>query len=245
MNKIAFIYGCAVSLCCLMMPVIAKASEGNIRLAIGFAPKVAAKPTDAFPQMFTNAGRKLEEPVDIRILPLQRSVLALQHGQADAQAPFLVNSAMPLPKVPYKISTSTLYQLNMVLYTNKNKLINHKDLGRHKVLVDRAIVGLFDFKAGKLSNIENAMKMLNRGRIDGVIYAEIIGDPLVRKLNLSNIKRDYYAAFDVKALIRLGDKADMIDKLISVAASDINSKQIAILDGNRNTFDNWQPYIEL
>jgi polar amino acid transport system substrate-binding protein len=137
------------------------------------------------------------EEVDIRVYPFIRSMKNVIEDEADFHIPLIKNDLIPEEDLPYLYSTETLLNVNFVLYTTRDI---KQDLKKLRVESDRAHIKYFPFPVMPSSNISSSLKMLSLGRIDAYIFADTATDPVLKKLNLTNIRRSLYKTFEEKVI---------------------------------------------
>jgi polar amino acid transport system substrate-binding protein len=162
--------------------------------------------------------------ISIQVAPFKRSLKSVIDKKVDFHMPLIKNPQVDEAKLPYDHSTATIFHVNFVLYSNKNKPLDLKDLGRYKLETDSAHIHYFPFKIAPSSDIASSLKKLNVGRIDGFIFADNACDPLVKKLGLNNVKRQLYKVFDVKIILPKGQKGGDVDKFFSDAIKKLKAK---------------------
>lgn len=221
-------------------------AKESIKVALGYAPVISSELSDPFPSYFQKISQLTEQPFSIRIFPIKRSRWMLEQGKVDFQSPYISNPKIEGKNLGFKVSTATLWQVNYVLYSHKDIDLATADLSRLKIVTDRAWLDIMGIPVKPTSDVTAALKMVHTGRLDGVIYANTVTDPIVKELKLVNIHRSLYGTFDVKALIAINNKTEYIDKLITKGAKQLlNSPERKILATDATTFDDWQPYIDL
>jgi polar amino acid transport system substrate-binding protein len=125
----------------------------------------------------------------------------------------------------YDHSTATIFHVN------------------YNIETDAAHVQYFHKTIIPSSNLESSLKKVNIGRIDGFIFADVACDPIVKSLNLSNIRRELYKRFDVKIILPKGEQGKSVDNLLTAAVGKLKSTGeynniMGILD---TPFNDWQP----
>lgn len=214
------------------------------RIGIGYAPVVSAKKSDPFPQIFIKGAEQSGLTPQVRILPVERTVLFLKSNKLDMQAPYIVNPNLPPTQLPFKVSEATFYQLNFVLYSNSKKDIDLERLANYKIVTDLAFKDMMGFDVGTITNIDATLKMVNAGRLDGVIYAANVVDPMLEMYRMKNVRRSFFGAFDVKALIANNENTQQIDDMLTKTAQVFEfSPEVNILSSNHQKYDDWQPFI--
>ena len=117
-------------------------------------------------------------------------------------------------ELPYRFS-ETLWTSIFVLYTNKNNTeINLNNLANYKIETNRAIADYFDFPTLPFDNEESSLKKVDMGRIDGLIYGMSATDPVLKSLNLQNIKRTNYKTYEGPIVVAKGPKGEEVEAII-------------------------------
>jgi polar amino acid transport system substrate-binding protein len=181
--------------------------------------------------------------IDIQTYPFTRSLDNVVTGKADFQFPFIKNPTVDEKKLDFDFSTSVIYQVNFVLYTNKNKSVDIKNLSKYKISTDAAHVEYMGFKVEPEYDVAAALKKVDTGRVDGFIHAEVVVDPVLREMKLTSIKRELYKIFDVHAVLPKGQKGKDTDKMITEALAMVkkSGKYSELMDPVYKKYDNWQP----
>ena len=161
--------------------------------------------------------KTLGEKIERVVVPFPRSVNNVIEGKADFHVPIIELPESKSKNLPYDYSTETIFHVNFALYTNKTKAIEIKNLKNLNLETDRAHIDYFEFPIKPSAGIENSLKKIAAGRIDGFIFADFATDPVLKKLKFSNIKRQLFKVYDVKIILSKGTKGGAIDKKISVA----------------------------
>lgn len=162
--------------------------------------------------------------ISIQVVPFKRSLKSVIDKQVNFHMPLIKNPEVDDAKLPYDHSTATIFHVNFVLYSNKNKALDLNKLGQYKLETDAAHVQYFPFKVAPSSDIASSLKKVDAGRIDGFIFADNASDPLVAKLGLKNIKRQLYKVFDVKIILPKGSQGGDVDKFFSEAIKKLQDK---------------------
>lgn len=167
----------------------------------------------------------------------------LEQGKVDFQSPYISNPKVKDKSIPFKISSTTLWQVNFVLYSHRTLELTRTDLSTLRIVTDRAWLNIIGFPVKPTTDITAALKMPDAGRLDGVIYANTVTIPIVKQLKSTNIHRSLFGTFDVKALIAINERTKYIDKLITQGAEQLlDSPERQILATDSITFDDWQTY---
>jgi polar amino acid transport system substrate-binding protein len=190
--------------------------------------------------------KAIEEVLGVKIertvVPFARSVNNAVEGEADFHLPLIKLPESKSKSLPYDYSTETIFHVNFVLYTNKSKNISTGNLKGKNLETDRAHINYFEFPIKPSAGIENSLKKVNAGRIDGFIFADFATDPVLKKLNLKNIKRQLFKRYDVKMVLKKGGRGGEVDKLLSEAIAKLKKsgefdKIMSVLE---KPYDNWQ-----
>lgn len=184
-----------------------------------------------------------QHPIHITVSPFPRSLNSVVTHHADFHLPLIKNPYKNEAELPFDYSTSTLFTVNFVLYTNKNQVIELENISQYILYTDRAHTELFNFKIHPITHIDSALYMLNSGRIDGFIFADVEVDPILRQLGLKTIRRQLFKVYDVHAVLPKGKKGGKIDKMIQSAMHTIELTQQweSLLGKHYPVYDNWQP----
>ncbi len=204
---------CATAAAGLLLPAAARA-DGPVRISVAELPNAIATP--AFVEMMKIAFAKLPGvTLQLTTAPGARSMAAMMGGDADMHIPVI--RPPHEDSLPFAITTSAIYQTTFILYTNTEKPIDIKDLGKYKIETDPAHLSYFDFPVGAGAGFEPSLQKLAAGRIDGYVFSGAAIDPIVQRLGLKNIHRDVYKQFDVAAALPKGGKGGPVDQLFTKA----------------------------
>jgi polar amino acid transport system substrate-binding protein len=157
---------------------------------------------------------------DIQVVPRARCIYLIENKQVDFQIP---NSLMPTVKlsdINYDYSTVTLMKTAYVLYINKSANITIDELKKgnpkkYKIEALASLENAFGFAGSPSTNAEASFAKLNNGQIDGFIFSQSAGDPVLKKLGLKNIKRLSYDNFQLKIAIQKGAVGGEVDKMLT------------------------------
>ncbi len=190
---------------------------------------------------------KSNKTAKISFFPFMRSVENTERGAQEMHFPIIHNTAVDHSEKAYIYSTATAWTAIFVLYTHKNVPVDLNNLNALELVTDVAHVDLLDADLSPITNVKGAIQMVNAGRIDGFIFADVAVDPLIKSLNLTKIRRTHYRTFDVKALIAKGERTEMLDAMFSEAIDEMIAtgeikKTVPV---RMRPFDPWQPYLTL
>ena len=220
------------------------ASAGVYDASLAKMPVYAESPEKGVLVDFTKALAEVSgNDFNLRVVPFKRSMHNVTTRAVDFHMPLIQNPALKDADLDYDHSTTTIFHVNFVLYTNKNKPLDIKDLSGAKIETEAAHTQYFHKEIKPSSNIENSLKKVNVGRIDGFIFADNASDPIVKKLGLKNIKRQLYKRFDVKIILPKGEQDKEVDHMLTAAVEKLKQtgqykKIMGIIDAQYN---DWQP----
>lgn len=185
-----------------------------LKASIGHIPVVSEMDNsgnfvDYIRAMEAISGRKM----DIKVLPFARSIKRVTNEQADFHFPLIEPPSKD--KLPFIVSTASVYRVNFVIYSNKKKPLTVKDLENKVLETDAAHTTYFPFKITPSTCVECSLRKVNDGRIDAFIYADFAADSIVKKLNLKNINRKLYKEFEVKFILPKNEKSKQVDEYLS------------------------------
>jgi polar amino acid transport system substrate-binding protein len=185
----------------------------------------------------------MDDQIEIGVYPYKRSLTNAISGESDFQFPFIKNPKQKTVPADFDYSTTPIYNVNFVLYCNKNKKIDRSQIEKYTITTDAAHISLFDFKIGSEFEIEGALKKLDVGRIDGFIHADVAADPVLKNLGLKNISRELFEVFPVHAILAKGKQGSDVDKMITEALKRVKAsgKYSELMDPVYKSYDNWQP----
>lgn len=224
----------------------ARGAENSDVIKVGVAriPVISSKLTDPVPELAKRIVEVADERFDVKIFPFQRSVRSLELDEVDIHIPLIYSPAMDKLDLPYDFSSAALWQVNFVLYSHKDVTLDLENLAKYKIITDSAHVDLFATEVTPVYDIKGAVSMIDKKRVDGLIYADAVVDPIIRKSKLKNIRRTLYKVFDVKALIKKGTKKGRVDNVISrgIEVLEKSGELAELSSGWMHEYDDWQPF---
>lgn len=181
--------------------------------------------------------------IDIKVLPFASSVNLVVFKKRDFHLPLIKNDIVDESKLPYLYSTDTIFHVNFVIYSLKDKNVNLDNLSTLKVETDRAHVSFFPFEVKASNSIEKSLEDVKNGKIDAFVFADFATDPFLKNMDNKAFKRELYKRFDVKIILPKSDKAKEIDTMLSdsIAKLRANGKYSQIIGPVDAAYDNWQP----
>ncbi len=199
--------------------------------------------TPIFVELVETMAKTSGKDIEYQAVPFNKSMHDLVDGKADFHIPLIKAENIPESKLDYAYSTETIFHVNFVLYTNKDKPIDKSKLKDYKIETDLAHVAYFDFPIKGSNKTASSLKKVNAGRIDGFIFADSSSDPILKKEGLKNIKRELYKVFDVKIILPKGEKGKATDAFLTETIQKMRAdgsfdKIMSPLD---QPYNDWQP----
>ena len=176
---------------------------------------------NSFINLVKAIGEETGNTFNIEIYPNARMLSMVENKLADFGVPCLETPYVDKKKkLNFDYSTTTIFNIVYVLYTPADKDIKSKELlagNPENYRIERFIssIDTFPFPTIATMNPVSTFKKLDAGRIDGCIFAQTTGDYTLRKLNLKNIKRQYYNSFNSKFAIQKGTIGGKVDNILS------------------------------
>lgn len=181
--------------------------------------------------------------IGIKVLPFASSLVFVEYNKKDFHIPLIKNNVIDEKHLKYYYSTDTLFHVNFVIYSLKERNINAENILNFKVETDRAHISYFPFKVIASNSIKKSLERVNSGKIDAFIFADFATDPFLKQIDNKNIKREFYDRFEVKAVFPKNERGKQIDQIFISALSELRksgrlNKIIGQLD---QKYNNWQP----
>jgi len=207
--------------------------------------------SDAFVNLFKVMGETTNNSFNTQIVPPARGVYLIENNQVDIVFPATVSSdpkKTALSKFDY--STVKVFKAVFVLYMNKNKLIDITELKngnprKYKIETTGSLAQLFEFQSLITTSLEASLKKVEESSIDGLLYAQEAGDPMLKNLGLKNILRKLYSTNDIAFGIKKGSVGGEIDKMLLEGVLKLKNSgklnQIIAVSIKNSIYDNWQP----
>lgn len=207
--------------------------------------------SDSLVNLFKAIEEATNNTFNVQLVPPARGSYLIENNQIDIILPATMsNDPKKVSLVNFDYSTAKVYQMVFVLYMNKNKPVditilkkgNSKD---YKVETTGSLAQMFEFQPLQTTNLEASLKKVEDGAIDGLLYAQDVGDLLLKKLGYKNIQRKLYSTNDIAFGIKKGTAGGELDKVLSDGIKKLknNGKLNQILDVciKNSKYDNWQP----
>lgn len=192
-----------------------------IKFSVGRMPVLAEKQDDPLPQFAARIGDFFGQTIEFSIIPFKRSVEYIKQAKSDIHFPFIYAPKFESDDLPYLFSSNSPYSVNFVLYTHNCLNYDLNRLEELDIYTDFGLVDLFTFEIRPSTNIAGAIKMVDEGRIDALIFADTVVDPIIKAKGYKNIQRSLYSAFEVRAILAKTERAVDIDKAFSRAVQEI------------------------
>lgn len=181
--------------------------------------------------------------ITYELAPFKRSLQNVIDGEVDFHIPLIKNPTVSEDSLNYDYGTTVIHHVNFVLFTNKDKPVDMNKLADYQIETDAAHVKYFPFKITPSSDITASLRKVNAGRIDGFIFADSVSDPIIKKEQLSNIKRQLYKVFDSMFVLPKGKKGGETDQMLSAAMKKLADQGelkniVRVID---QPYDPWQP----
>lgn len=231
-----------VFLSCLVSPAYSQTYSATVR-------QLAT--TDMYTNLIKAIAEEMKVTMNVQAMPGGRTNYLVENKQTDIILPDLkIPDPAKQAALKYDYSTSTMYSLSFVLYTNKNKPVDLADLRKgntkgYKVETDVSQVNTFEFVGTPSTNLDASLKKVDEGVIDAFIFSQSTGDALLKKGGFKNIKRNFYGIYEMVFGLQKGQRGGQLDKLLTEGLKRIKASgkydEIlgkAVKDG---TYQEWQP----
>ena len=182
--------------------------------------------------------------INIKYYPFARSVDNVLKGRSDVHFPMLQIRGVSADKLPFAFVSQSLSRAVFVLYTALDKpILDMENLEKYNLSTQRGHKHLFPFIVSENNNIRQGFEKLLRGRTDGYIVAQGLGDRYIIKHKLSNIRRTFYLYGEAGFIIRKDDDQQLLDDIISNALLELKrSGRLAQLTKTLSSeYVDWKP----
>lgn len=196
---------------------------------------------------FVDFVRRIDEldsnvKINIYVYPIHRALYGVINGTAHFALP-AIRADDPEGKLPFRFSSKTFGLVTHVLYTNKNKSFTSEQLWTQpENYIIEAVPEYMPFNVFRSSNINSSFLKLSMGRIDGFVWAQEEADIALRKLDLKNIRRQFFYDFEDVFIIPEGPKGDWIDDYLTRMIDKLkeSGELEAIYKAIHLPYDDWQ-----
>jgi polar amino acid transport system substrate-binding protein len=188
--------------------------------------------------------KKLDQNIEIQIVPFSRSIYYVITNQVDFHLPFIKPKAENSPQDNFIYSDETIFHVNFVLYTHKDRFVDLTKLVNYKIETDAAHLPFFsELKMGS-SCILCSLKKVQHKMTDGYIFADSSTDPLLRENLplLAAVKRQLYKKFEVKMVFPKTEKGQSLNKALSVIVNEmrLSGELQQLLSSVDFIYNDWQ-----
>ncbi len=167
-----------------------------------------------------NPGLKFE----VTVAPFARSVKAvLEDHTADFHYPVIRPAGEA--SLPFDVSSAAAFQTPFVIYENKNKHLDAKNLAQYKIETDTSLVSTFPFPTIASADISASLRKVDAGRIDAFIFGATSVDEKLAAGGFMNIHRQPYAMLDVCFILPKGGKGGPADQALTKAIEAAKASQ--------------------
>jgi polar amino acid transport system substrate-binding protein len=113
----------------------------------------------------------------------------------------------------------------------------------YAIETDRAITALFPFPLTGSAAVDQGLKKLNAGRIDGYIFAQEETDFVLSALKLKEVRREKYQRFEVKLVISKDASGQEVDRLLTDAIRKLKAsgRHQVLVEQVHVPYQEWQP----
>ncbi len=213
-KNLSFIAG-AFSLLAVSLSTAPSAQAADRVMSFGHLPVLAeTKDKGILVDMVKAIDKVMGSSSEIGVFPFPRSIDNVLQGKAAYHLPELEDPKTDPASLPFDLSDAMFFKVHFVLYSTKGAGVTLENLATKKIETSIAHTRYFPFNIKGSSNFESSMKKVNAGRIDGFIFAMLEMDSLVEKLKLTNIERQLYQSFEVRAILPKGQKGGETDKYL-------------------------------
>jgi ABC-type amino acid transport substrate-binding protein len=207
--------------------------------------------SESFASFFKAIGDATNNTFDIQIVPPARAIYLIENKQVDIIFPATVsNDSKKQDSSSYVYSIARVFKAIFVLYSNKAEPIDVEELKKgnipnYKIETTASLADMFEFKPLTTTNLEGSMIKVGKGTIDGFLYAQEAGDPLLTKLGVQNINRRLYSKNDIAFGIQKGSNETEINKMLNEGVDKLRTNgklnQILAVSITNSEYNEWQP----
>ncbi len=112
-------------------------------------------------------------------------------------------------------STETFYEVNFVLYTKKGSGIRVDNLKGYKIGTQRGQEEYFPFPVVAVRDLTSGLRMVDKKRLDGLIFSMLETDMALKQTGLKSIDRQLYKLLNVKMVLPNSPRGRVVDKAIT------------------------------
>ncbi|MDE1712485.1 transporter substrate-binding domain-containing protein [Chromobacterium amazonense] len=184
--------------------------------------------------------------ISFEIKPVKRVYLDTDDRDADFRFPIMKIRDNADNATPYQFSHEMMGKVTFVLYSNQSKPLAKLDILRvanlAKYMVEAPPVN-WGFPTKSVVNLELALKQLNLGRVDAVLWAQEEADYLVRKNKLSHIHREHFDDYPDVLFMSCNRRGDFVNQALSraIRAARASGELQKAYAKVHLPYQNWQP----
>lgn len=212
-----------LALALLAASALADAADLKISLPL-LPPMVESRDKGPLAQLAKAIAREWKEGkvTIVGPVPFERSVENVVSGQADVHFPLIETAGRDEEDLPYRFSTATLYEVPFALYARKdNARINPNQLtiaalAKLRIETERTHTRLFFFQPREAASVEDGLRRVSTGKIDGFVFSTHATDPVLKRLKLDGVERTPYRRFNSKMLLPKGPRGDELDEKLGL-----------------------------
>ncbi len=151
--------------------------------------------------------------IDFKVRPFIRSIDSVVKGIVDFHFPLI--EPKNVENLPYSFSTVTLDKVKFLLFSNANNPLTPDQLEGKSLETDVTHVNLFPHEISPSACVLCSLKKVDKGRLDGFIYADGVAERLIEKEGFRNIHRTLYDSYNIKFVIPKGTRGSPVDRFLT------------------------------
>lgn len=184
----------------------------------------------------------------ISAFPVARVMDNIGRGLADLGLPAIRVRPGDGSQQAFRFSTQSYGTVNFVLYSRKDNIVTRAHIdqamarGRFPYRIE-APTYAWGFPFSPFTTFESALRKVSAGRIDAFLWAQEETDLVLKKLQLSNIRRELFAGLEDVFLLPRGPRGDQVDAIVSRTLSALRTqgRLQRLYQSIHRPFDPWQP----
>lgn len=184
--------------------------------------------------------------------PIARAQQLVAANEADFYLPKVITKYTDTSKMPYHVITKPIGHSAFVLYSNVNKKLTKEDLDKamdkggefqYKLESTPGLKESFKYPYSVSNSVEESIKKVDSGRIDGFIWAQEDVDSYLNSAKVKSIYRSHFYDFDDVIVLAKNDKSEKIDKALTECIEKLESlgKLSDIYSNIHVPYKEWQP----
>ncbi len=190
--------------------------------------------------------------ITIVVNPIARAQEILSDNQADFYFPKVMSEYTDVSKLPYKVVSKPVGLNVFVLYSHVDKKLTKEDLDKalenggefpYKLESSPSLKEGFRYPYTVSNNVEESVKKVDAGRIDGYIWAQEDVDSFLNNAKMKNIYRSHFYDFSDAIRLANSDKSEEIDKALTKCIEELEAsgKLGEIYSKIHLPYKEWQP----